>query len=59
MTCLYRLTLHKGGNLAKKEIRLQYSGFVIFAAKLLSIATGLAFQFPNYYAVKIREHRFV
>jgi O-antigen/teichoic acid export membrane protein len=31
--------------LAKKEIRLQYSGFIIFAAKMLSVATGLAFQF--------------
>ncbi|MBC7130823.1 hypothetical protein H5T51_06360, partial [Candidatus Bathyarchaeota archaeon] len=30
--------------MTKSEIRLQYSGFVIFAAKLLSIATGLAFQ---------------
>jgi len=30
--------------LAKNEIRLQYSGFIIFAAKMLSIATGLAFQ---------------
>jgi len=30
--------------LAKKEIRLQYSGFIIFAAKMLSVATGLAFQ---------------
>lgn len=29
----------------KKEIRLQYSGYVIFAAKLLSVATGLIFQF--------------
>jgi O-antigen/teichoic acid export membrane protein len=29
---------------ARKEIRLQYTGYVIFAAKLLSIATGLAFQ---------------
>lgn len=29
----------------KKEIRLQYSGFVIFATKLLSVATGLIFQF--------------
>jgi len=29
----------------KKELRLQYSGFVIFAAKLLSVATGLIFQF--------------
>jgi O-antigen/teichoic acid export membrane protein len=29
----------------KKEIRLQYSGYVIFAAKLLSVVTGLIFQF--------------
>ena len=27
------------------EIRLQYSGYVIFAAKLISVATGLIFQF--------------
>ena len=31
--------------LAKYDIRLQYSGFVIFAAKMLSVATGLIFQF--------------
>jgi O-antigen/teichoic acid export membrane protein len=31
--------------LTKNEIRLQYSGFVIFAAKMLSVATGLAFQY--------------
>jgi len=31
--------------LKKKEIRLQYSGFVLFAAKLLSVATGIAFTF--------------
>lgn len=30
--------------MAKNEIRLQYSGFVIFSAKMLSIVTGLAFQ---------------
>jgi len=29
----------------KKEIRLQYSGFVIFAAKMIGIVTGLIFQF--------------
>jgi O-antigen/teichoic acid export membrane protein len=29
----------------KKELRLQYSGYIIFAAKLVSIITGLAFQF--------------
>lgn len=31
--------------MARKEIRLQYSGYVIFAAKLISVATGLIFQF--------------
>jgi len=30
---------------ARKEIRLQYSGYVIFAAKLIGVATGLIFQF--------------
>jgi O-antigen/teichoic acid export membrane protein len=30
---------------AKHDIRLQYSGFVIFAAKMLSVITGLIFQF--------------
>lgn len=34
----------KGGPLTKKDIRLEYSGFVIFAAKILSVATGLVFQ---------------
>jgi hypothetical protein len=31
--------------LARNEIRLQYTGYVIFAAKLISVATGLIFQF--------------
>jgi hypothetical protein len=31
--------------LAKKELRLQFSGFAVFAAKLVSVATGFAFQF--------------
>ncbi|KON32036.1 hypothetical protein AC478_01490 [miscellaneous Crenarchaeota group-1 archaeon SG8-32-3] len=31
--------------MAKNDIRLQYSGFVIFAAKMLSVVTGLMFQF--------------
>ncbi len=35
----------KGVRVTTKEIRLQYSGFVIFAAKLLSVVTGLIFQF--------------
>ncbi len=35
----------EGECLAKKDVRLQYSGFVIFAAKMVSVATGLAFQF--------------
>jgi O-antigen/teichoic acid export membrane protein len=30
---------------SKKEIRLQYSGFVVFAAKMISVVTGLIFQF--------------
>jgi O-antigen/teichoic acid export membrane protein len=30
---------------AKSDIRLQYSGFVIFAAKMLGVVTGLIFQF--------------
>ncbi|MEM3730858.1 MAG: hypothetical protein QW667_01555 [Candidatus Bathyarchaeia archaeon] len=30
--------------MAKSEIRLEYSGFVIFAAQLLSVATGFIFQ---------------
>jgi hypothetical protein len=29
---------------ARNEIRLQYSGFAIFAAKLVSVVTGLVFQ---------------
>ena len=29
--------------MVKKEIRLRYSGFVIFASRLISVATGLAF----------------
>jgi len=29
--------------LTKNQIRLQYSGFIVFAAKMLSVATGLAF----------------
>jgi hypothetical protein len=29
----------------RKEIRLQYSGYVVFASKLISVATGLIFQF--------------
>jgi hypothetical protein len=33
-----------GANMTRKEIRLQYSGFVIFLAKLLNVATGLIFQ---------------
>jgi O-antigen/teichoic acid export membrane protein len=34
-----------GALVSKQDIRLQYSGFVIFAAKMLSVATGLIFQF--------------
>jgi len=35
----------KDSPVAKSDIRLQYSGFVIFAAKMLSVVTGLMFQF--------------
>ena len=35
----------KGVTLAGKEIRLQYTGYIIFVAKIISIATGLAFQY--------------
>ena len=31
--------------MARNEIRLQYSGFVIFLAKIISVGTGLIFQF--------------
>jgi len=30
--------------LARSEIRLQYSGFIIFAAKLMSVGSGMIFQ---------------
>ena len=30
--------------MAENEIRLRYTGFIIFAAKILSVATGLIFQ---------------
>jgi O-antigen/teichoic acid export membrane protein len=35
----------QGEWLTAKDIRLQYSGFVIFAAKMVSVSTGLIFQF--------------
>ena len=31
--------------MAKEEIRLQYAGFMLFAAKMISVATGFIFQF--------------
>lgn len=31
--------------MAKDEIRIQYSGFIIFSAEIVSVATGLAFQY--------------
>lgn len=36
---------NKGVSLSKKDLRLEYSGYVIFAAKMVSVATGLVFQF--------------
>ncbi|HJW65450.1 MAG TPA: hypothetical protein VJ507_01575 [Candidatus Bathyarchaeia archaeon] len=31
--------------MATKDIRLQYTGYIIFAAKIIGVATGLVFQF--------------
>lgn len=31
--------------MAKKELRLQYTGYIIFAAKLIGVATGLIYQY--------------
>lgn len=44
----------KGEWLTKRKIALQYSGFVVFAAKLVSVITGLAFNLMvARYTVKI------
>lgn len=40
----------------EKDLRLQYSGFTIFAAKLLSVATGLVFQFMVARATSLPEY---
>jgi hypothetical protein len=32
-------------SVAKKELRLQYTGYIIFAAKLIGVATGLIYQY--------------
>ena len=31
--------------MARKELRLQYTGYIIFAAKLIGVATGLIYQY--------------
>lgn len=31
--------------MAKRELRLQYTGYIIFAAKLIGVATGLIYQY--------------
>jgi hypothetical protein len=36
---------HKVHAVAKKELRLQYTGYIIFAAKLIGVATGLIYQY--------------
>lgn len=46
----------KGACLPEKDLRLQYSGFTIFAAKLLSVATGLVFQFIVARATSLSEY---
>ncbi len=38
-------TRNTGGPLTTKGIRLEYSGYMIFAAKMASVVTGLIFQF--------------
>ncbi len=40
----------------EKDLRLQYSGFTIFAAKLVSVATGLVFQFMVARATSLSEY---
>jgi len=42
--------------LPERDLRLQYSGFIIFAAKLLSVATGLVFQFMVARATSLPEY---
>jgi hypothetical protein len=34
-----------GAHVAKNELRIQYTGYIIFAAKLIAVATGLVFQY--------------
>jgi hypothetical protein len=41
---------------AKEGIRLEYSGYVIFASKMISVATGLIFQFMIARATSVPEH---
>jgi len=41
---------------ATKDIRLQYSGFVIFAAKIVSVVTGLIFQYIVAHALNKVEY---
>jgi len=41
---------------ATKDIRLQYSGFVIFAAKIVSVVTGLVFQYIVAHALNSGEY---
>jgi hypothetical protein len=36
---------HKVHAVARKELRLQYTGYIIFAAKLIGVATGLIYQY--------------
>lgn len=36
---------HKVHAVAKKELRLHYTGYIIFAAKLIGVATGLIYQY--------------
>ncbi len=42
--------------MAKKELRLQYTGYIIFAAKLIGVATGLIYQYMIARATSASEY---
>jgi O-antigen/teichoic acid export membrane protein len=46
----------QGERLAKEEIRLQYSGYILFAARIVSIFTGLAFQLMIARSISTNEY---
>lgn len=42
--------------MTKKDLRLEYSGFLIFAVKMISVATGLVFQLMISHATSKQEY---